>query len=44
MLFGLTYFSAISSLDISSFWRGEFALIPLQIMAVIYVTCLRWYA
>ncbi|WP_158333165.1 hypothetical protein [Calothrix sp. PCC 6303] len=41
-LFGLAYFSGISNLDISSFWRGEFTLIPLQIMAVTYVTYLRW--
>jgi hypothetical protein len=41
-LFGFAYFSAISNLDISSFWRGEFTLIPLQIMAVIYITYLRW--
>jgi Zn-dependent protease with chaperone function len=41
-LFGMAYFSSISNLDMSGFWRGELALIPLQILAIIYVTCLRW--
>jgi hypothetical protein len=41
-LFALTYFSVISNLDVSSFWRGELALIPLQILAIVYVTYLRW--
>jgi hypothetical protein len=40
-LFGLAYFSAISNLEFSSFFRGELVLIPLQTLAIIYVTYLR---
>jgi uncharacterized membrane protein len=42
LLFGLGYFSAISNLEVNNFWRGELALIPLQILALIYVSYLRW--
>jgi hypothetical protein len=42
LVFGLVYFSAISDLELDNFWRGELALIPLQILALIYVSYLRW--
>ncbi len=42
LVFGLAYFSAISNLEVNNFWRGELALIPLQILALIYVSYLRW--
>ena len=35
------YFSTISNLDINDFWQGEMVLIPLQLIAVIYLIYLR---
>jgi hypothetical protein len=36
-LFGLAYFSAVSTLEINPFFRSEIVLIPLQALALIYV-------
>ena len=41
LLSGLGYFSAISNLQINDFWKSQIALIPLQLMALAYVTYLR---
>ncbi len=41
-LLGMGYFSAFSSLDISIFLKGYIAIIPMQILALIYVIYLRW--
>lgn len=42
LLSSLGYFTTISGLEIDSFWRGELILIPLQVLALIYVTYQRW--
>ena len=35
------YFTTISNLDINHFFQGEMVLIPVQLIAVIYLTYLR---
>ena len=42
ILLSYAYFSSISSLEINEFWKGEFALIPIQAMAVIYTSYCRF--
>lgn len=41
VLCSMGYFGAISNLEVNSFLRGELILIPLQALAVIYVTFWR---
>ncbi|MBF2067644.1 MAG: hypothetical protein IGS39_24980 [Calothrix sp. C42_A2020_038] len=41
LLGGMGYVSAISNLEVNNFWRGELALIPLQVLALIYVAFLN---
>jgi hypothetical protein len=41
LLCSIGYFSAISNLELNSFFRGELILIPLQILALVYVTFVR---
>ncbi len=42
LLFGFGYFSAMSNLEINSFLKSQVALMPLQAIALIYITYLRW--
>ena len=39
---GYVYFSSISSLEIDEFWKSELALIPIQVIAVIYTSYCRF--
>ncbi len=41
-LLGLVYFCAISNLGINPFLRSQVALIPIQLIAITYLTYLRW--
>jgi len=41
LISGFSYFSAISNLEVNDFWKSQIALIPLQLMALAYVTYLR---
>ena len=41
LLCSMGYFGTISNLEVNSFLRGELVLIPLQALALIYVTFLR---
>lgn len=41
-LTALIYFSNASNLEIHPFLKGEVILIPLQLLALIYVAYLRW--
>lgn len=38
---GVGYFSAMSNLEIHYFWKSLIALMPIQIIAIIYITTLR---
>ncbi|TWH55061.1 hypothetical protein [Dulcicalothrix desertica] len=38
VLCSMGYFGTVSNLELNSFLRGEFILIPLQALALIYVT------
>ena len=40
-LFGFGYFGTISILEFSYFWKSEIALIPIQLIAIVYITYLR---
>ncbi len=42
LLFGFGYFSAMSNLEINDFWKSQVALMPLQAIALIYITYRRW--
>ncbi|KAF3888505.1 MULTISPECIES: hypothetical protein [Nostocales] len=42
-LMAMAYFSTMSHLEIHPFLKGEFVLIPLQGLALIYVMYWRWY-
>lgn len=41
VLLSYGYFSGISGLGINQFWKGELALIPIQVMALIYTSYSR---
>jgi hypothetical protein len=41
LLLGCGYFSTMSNLEINSFAKSELVLIPLQLLAIIYLTYLR---
>ncbi|MCV3214164.1 hypothetical protein OGM63_11690 [Plectonema radiosum NIES-515] len=41
LLFGFGYFSAMSNLEINDFLKSQVALMPLQAIALIYITYLR---
>lgn len=41
-LLGCGFFSTISSLEINEFWKSELALIPIQLMALIYTSYSRY--
>ncbi|OKH49332.1 hypothetical protein NIES2101_20895 [Calothrix sp. HK-06] len=41
VLCSMGYFGTVSNLQVNSFLRGEFILIPLQALALIYVTFWR---
>jgi hypothetical protein len=41
VLLGLGYFSVMSHLEIDDFWKSQVALMPVQIIAVIYFTYYR---
>ncbi|MBW4604565.1 MAG: hypothetical protein KME29_34650 [Calothrix sp. FI2-JRJ7] len=41
VLCSMGYFGTVSNLEVNSFLRGEFILIPLQALALIYVTFWR---
>ena len=41
-LLGLAYFCTMSHMAVNPFWKSEMTLIPLQVVAIIYVTYLRW--
>lgn len=36
------YFSGISGLEINEFWKSELALMPIQVMALIYTSYCRY--
>ncbi|MBD2774717.1 hypothetical protein [Iningainema tapete] len=40
-LLGLGYFSAISSLEVNDFFKSEIALIPIQLVTIIYLNYQR---
>ncbi|WP_292760503.1 MULTISPECIES: hypothetical protein [unclassified Nostoc] len=42
LLLGFGYFSAMSNLEIHNFWKSLIVLMPMQVVAIIYVTYLRW--
>jgi hypothetical protein len=42
LLLGMGYFNAISSLDIQYFGKSLITLMPIQVLAFIYITYLRW--
>ncbi|WP_029637229.1 MULTISPECIES: hypothetical protein [Nostocales] len=42
LLFGFGYFSAMSNLEINSFLKSQVALMPLQAIALLYITYRRW--
>ena len=41
LLLGMGYFSAVSILDINYFGKSLIAMMPIQVVAVIYVTYIR---
>ncbi|BAZ11284.1 hypothetical protein NIES4071_31100 [Calothrix sp. NIES-4071] len=41
LLCSMGYFGAVSNAEVNSFLRGELILIPLQALALIYVTFFR---
>ncbi|WP_334845330.1 hypothetical protein [Nostoc sp.] len=41
-LLGLGYFSVMSHLEINYFLKNLIAIAPMQVVAIIYVTYLRW--
>jgi hypothetical protein len=41
LLLGIGYFSAVSILDINYFGKSLIAMMPIQVVAVIYVTYIR---
>jgi hypothetical protein len=41
-LLGLVYFTTISHLEINPFFRSQIALMPTQLVVIIYLTYLRW--
>ncbi|MEH2108496.1 MAG: hypothetical protein V7K43_20030 [Nostoc sp.] len=41
-LLGLGYFSVMSHLEINYFLKSLIAIAPIQVVAIIYVTYLRW--
>lgn len=41
LLLGFGYFSAMSNLEIHNFWKSLIVLMPMQVVAIIYVTYLR---
>jgi hypothetical protein len=40
-LCSMGYFGAISNLEVNNFVRGELVLVPLQALALIYITLMR---
>ncbi|MBR8837294.1 MAG: hypothetical protein DSM106950_25620 [Stigonema ocellatum SAG 48.90 = DSM 106950] len=42
ILLGFGYFNAMSNLAMDEFFKSEIALIPVQLIAIIYTTYLRW--
>ncbi|MEH2458596.1 hypothetical protein [Nostoc sp.] len=42
LLLGLGYFSAMSHLEINYFLKSLIVIMPIQVVAIIYVTYLRW--
>lgn len=41
-LLGIGYFSIMSHLEINYFLKSLIAIAPMQVVAIIYVTYLRW--
>ncbi|AHJ26424.1 hypothetical protein NSP_670 [Nodularia spumigena CCY9414] len=42
LLVGICYFSAMSNLEINYFGKSLIAIMPIQVVSVIYITYLRW--
>ncbi|MEH2317409.1 MAG: hypothetical protein V7K24_09835 [Nostoc sp.] len=42
LLLGLGYFSSMSHLEINYFLKSLIVIMPIQVVAIIYVTYLRW--
>jgi hypothetical protein len=43
LILGFGYFSAMSNLEINSYFKSLIALMPMQVAAIIYVIYLRWH-
>ncbi|TVP66998.1 MAG: hypothetical protein EA343_00840 [Nodularia sp. (in: Bacteria)] len=41
LLLGMSYFNAVSILEINYFWKSWIAIAPIQLGSVIYITHLR---
>ncbi|AUB39729.1 hypothetical protein COO91_05727 [Nostoc flagelliforme CCNUN1] len=41
-MLGIGYFSVMSHLEINYFLKSLIAIMPMQVVAIIYVTYLRW--
>lgn len=39
---GFGYFYGMSALEINPFWKSQVALMPIQAIALLYVTYWRW--
>jgi hypothetical protein len=42
LLVGMGYFSAMSSLELNYFLKSLIAIMPIQVIAIVYTTYLRW--
>ncbi|MCG6136494.1 MAG: hypothetical protein MET45_17930 [Nostoc sp. LLA-1] len=42
LLVGMGYFSSMSSLELNYFFKSLIAIMPIQVVAIIYTTYLRW--